>query len=190
MTILASELVSDLTTMGISVAEKGARTLLVYLGLLVLLRIAGKRDLAQLNSFDLVVLLLLSNVVQNAVIGADNSLVGGLIGAAVLVAANSVIVRMVARSGALSRALEGTDTLVARDGKLERRALRRLGLSEAEVVAAIRRQGASSIDEVRSATLSPGGAITVELEPDDENATKGDIRRLEAKLDRLLSAGP
>jgi uncharacterized membrane protein YcaP (DUF421 family) len=189
MTLLASQMTENLFTMGISVLEKGIRTLAVYGGLLVLLRLAGKRNLAQLNSFDLVVLLLLSNVVQNAVIGADNSLTGGLLGAAILVSANAVVVRTVSRRKALSALLEGTDTVVARNGQLAHEAVRRLGLSEAEVIAAVRRQGANSMDEVQEATLRPGGTIEVVLEPEDENATKGDVRRLEAKLDRLLGAG-
>src|SRR3954467_5688798 len=95
MTLLASQMTENLFTMGISVLEKGIRTLAVYAGLLVLLRLAGKRNLAKLNSFDLVVLLLLSNVVQNAVIGQDNSLTGGLLGAAILVSANAIVVRTV-----------------------------------------------------------------------------------------------
>ena len=83
---------TDLTHLDISVLDKIIRTVVVYLALIVLLRLAGKRDLAQLNSFDLIVVLLLSNVVQNAVIGPDNSLLGGLIGAAVLIAANAFLV--------------------------------------------------------------------------------------------------
>ena len=86
---------ADLFRMGEPVLEKGVRTVAVYAGVLLLLRLGGKRDLAQLNSFDLVVLLLLSNVVQNAVIGADDSLAGGLLGAVVLVAVNGAIVRTV-----------------------------------------------------------------------------------------------
>ena len=85
---------TDLTHLDISVLDKIIRTVVVYLGLVVLLRVAGKRDLAQLNSFDLIVVLLLSNVVQNAIIGPDNSLLGGLIGAAVLIAANAFLVRI------------------------------------------------------------------------------------------------
>ena len=84
---------TDLTHLDISVLDKIIRTVVVYWTLIVLLRLAGKRDLAQLNSFDLIVMLLLSNVVQNAIIGPDNSLLGGLIGAAVLIAANAFLVQ-------------------------------------------------------------------------------------------------
>ena len=189
MSILAAQTTHDLVTMGIPIAEKVARTLLVYLGLVVLLRLAGKRDLAHLNSFDLVVLLLLSNVVQNAVIGEDNSLVGGLIGAVVLVGANALVVRVVARSKALASVVEGRDTDLVVDGAMQESAVRRLGLRRPEVIAAVRRQGASSLTEVKRATLRPGGAIEVTLNADDENATKADVRRLEAKLDALLGRG-
>src|SRR6266511_5215762 len=102
---------SDLWTLGVPVAEKVVRTVLVYGGLAVLLRVAGKRNLAQLNSFDLVVVLLLSNVVQNAIIGPDDSLTGGLLGAAVLVAVNASVVRGVARAPRLSRWFEGSPTV-------------------------------------------------------------------------------
>src|SRR5690242_12256915 len=105
---------NDLFTMGIPIVEKAIRTVAVYLGILLLLRLAGKRDLAQLNSFDFVVLLLLSNVVQNAVIGNDNSLAGGALGAAILVLGNSVIVRLVRRNSVAVRLFEGTPTTLVR----------------------------------------------------------------------------
>ena len=98
--VVATSIGKDLWQIGIPVAEKAIRTGAVYGGIIVLLRLGGKRDLAQLNSFDLVVLLLLSNVVQNAVIGNDNSLAGGLFGAGVLVGVNAVVVRTVRRSDA------------------------------------------------------------------------------------------
>jgi uncharacterized membrane protein YcaP (DUF421 family) len=178
----------DLFTIGVPVVEKVIRTVAVYGGLLILLRIGGKRDLAQLNSFDLVVLLLLSNVVQNAIIGNDNSLLGGLLGAAVLFAANTVIVRLARRSDVFDRVLEGEGTVLVRDGKLDHAAIRQLGIREAEVVIAIRLQGASTLDEVAEACLEPGGSIVVTLKPEEQNASKGDIRRLERKLDRLIAA--
>ncbi|HZN13851.1 MAG TPA: YetF domain-containing protein [Acidimicrobiales bacterium] len=178
----------DLFTIGVPVLEKVLRTVAVYGGLLVLLRLAGKRDLAQLNSFDLVVLLLLSNVVQNAIIGNDNSLAGGLLGAVVLIVGNAVVVRFARTNEVIDRALEGTPTVLVRDGALDHDALRRLGLRKAEVVTAVRRQGANTIEEVEQASLEPGGTIVVRLKAEDQNASKGDIRRLERKLDRLLAA--
>ena len=79
------------------VADKLLRIVVVYLGIALALRLAGKRDLAQLNSFDLLVTLLLANLVQNAIIGPDNSLTGGLLGVAVLLTLNAVVVRFVGR---------------------------------------------------------------------------------------------
>lgn len=184
--ILAS-IPHDLWTSGEPLAEKVIRTVAVYLGVLLLLRLAGKRDLAQLNTFDLVVLLLLSNVVQNAVIGNDNSLLGGLVGAVTLVVVNSVLVRVVQRSEAAVALVEGTAEVLVRDGRIEGAALERLGLRPADVVVALRRQGASTLDEVAEATLEPGGSIVVTLRHDAEDATKADIARLEAKLDQLLA---
>jgi uncharacterized membrane protein YcaP (DUF421 family) len=185
-TILAS-IPHDLWTSGEPLAEKVIRTVAVYLGVLLLLRLAGKRDLAQLNTFDLVVLLLLSNVVQNAVIGDDNSLLGGLVGALTLVAVNSVLVRLVQRSDVAVAVVEGKPEVLARDGRLEAAALERLGLRPADVIVALRRQGASTLAEVETATLEPGGSIVVQLRTEAENATKADVARVEAKLDELLA---
>jgi uncharacterized membrane protein YcaP (DUF421 family) len=180
----------DLFTSGVPLVEKVLRTVAVYLGLLLLLRLGGKRDLAQLNTFDLVVLLLLSNVVQNAVIGNDNSLWGGMLGAVTLIAVNSVLVRLAQSNDRAVQLLGGAPETLARDGRLDSPALRRLGLRAADVVVALRRQGASTLAEVERATLEPGGSIVVDLKPDAEAATKGDLARLEAKLDRLLPPEP
>src|SRR5947207_4131696 len=118
----------SLFTMGEPIALKAIRTVAVYFGILVLLRVGGKRDLAQLNSFDLVVLLLLSNVVQNAIIGNDNSLAGGLLGAVILVAINAVVVRVVQRSKTAVNLFEGMPTVLVRNGQVVHKALTRLGL--------------------------------------------------------------
>ena len=183
--VLAS-IPDDLFTSGVPLAEKVVRTVAVYLGILLLLRLAGKRDLAQLNTFDLVVLLLLSNVVQNAIIGDDNSLIGGMVGAVALIGINGALARLARSEDHIGRILEGEATTVARDGHLDEDALRRLGLRAADVEVAIRRQGANTLDEVAEASLEPGGSIVVRLRSEAENATKADIARLEAKLDRLL----
>ena len=183
--MLAATIGHDLFSLGEPALEKGLRTAAVYAGILVLLRVGGKRDLAQLNSFDLVVLLLLSNVVQNAIIGNDNSLAGGLLGAAILVAINAVVVRVVQRSRTAVNLFEGTPTVLVRDGQVDRTALARLGLRAGDVMTAVHRQGADMIDQVELATLTPGGGIVVDLTHDSMDATKGDIERLERKVDRL-----
>src|SRR3954469_594760 len=105
-----------LTHMDLSWLEKTIRTVAVYAAVAVLLRVAGKRDLAQLNTFDLVVMLLLSNTVQNALIGEDNSLIGGIYGAAVLVAVNALVVRLAAADTGVQRVFEGTPTVLVEDG--------------------------------------------------------------------------
>ena len=188
--MLLATINDDLFTMGIPVAEKAIRTVAVYVGILLLLRLAGKRDLAQLNSFDFVVLLLLSNVVQNAVIGNDNSLSGGILGALILVIGNAVVVRAVRGSDTAVRLFEGSPTVLVRDGHLDHTEIRRLGLREEDVVQALRHQGANDAEEVREAVLQPGGSIVVTLKDDEENATKADVRRLEDKLDALLGRVP
>ena len=181
-------IVHDLFTIGEPIGEKAIRTIAVYLGLLILLRLAGKRDLAQLNTFDLVVLLLLSNVVQNAVIGNDNSLAGGLLGAAILIAGNSLLVRLARRSDVVDKVFEGGQTVLVRDGVVVEEELRHLGIRRADLEASVLRQNANSIDDVAVARLEPGGAIVVELRDEAKAATRADIERLEAKLDKLLRA--
>lgn len=176
---------SDLLVMGEPVLDKVVRTVAVYAGMAVLLRIGGKRDLAQLNSFDLVVMLLLSNVVQNAIIGPDDSLLGGLLGAAVLVGVNAVVVRTVARDERLVRLFEGHESVLVRDGQIDQRALRREGLRRGDVVSAVLRQGADDLHDVAEARLTPGGAVVVALKPDDRNATRGDIEGLRRELGSL-----
>lgn len=178
-------LAADLLTMGVPVLEKVLRTVAVYAGMAVLLRLGGKRDLAQLNSFDLVVVLLLSNVVQNAIIGDDDSLVGGLLGAVVLVAVNAVVVRTVALDDRLFRLFEGSESVLVRDGAIDTRVLRREGLRRGDVVAAVRRQGAGSLDEVAEARLVSGGAVLVKLREADRGATRGDVAELRRELDRV-----
>jgi uncharacterized membrane protein YcaP (DUF421 family) len=185
--LLLASIPDDLFTVGVPLAEKILRTIAVYLGILVLLRLGGKRDLAQLNTFDLVVLLLLSNVVQNAVIGPDNSLLGGLLGAATLLAVNSVLARVARSSDVLDRLFEGTATTLVEDGQIDHEALARLGLREADVELALRQQGAMAIDDVERASLEPGGTILLTLHDLANPATRADVQRLEAKLDRLLA---
>ena len=180
---------NDLMHLDLSVTEKVIRTVAVYLVLAVLIRLAGKRDLAQLNAFDLVVVLLLSNVVQNAIIGPDNSLVGGIIGAVVLIAFNAGLVRLARRSDAVCKVLEGTPTELARDGSWVDEALRREGLRKADAEAALRRQNANNVQETAVVTIEPGGSIIATLRPELQSATRADVARLEATLDALLAGG-
>lgn len=180
---------NDLLDMGVTAPDKILRTVAVYLGLALLLRLVGKRDLAQLNTLDLVVMLLLSNVVQNAVIGPDNSLVGGLLGAVVLLGVNAVVDRLALRSDRLARLLEGSPAVLARDGAWDDAALRKVGLRRADAEAALRRQNANGIGDVETLSVEPGGAIVATLKPGEQSATVDDVARLEAKLDALLARG-
>jgi uncharacterized membrane protein YcaP (DUF421 family) len=170
----------------IPATEKILRTLGVYLGLAIIMRLAGKRQLAQLNSFDLIVMLLLSNVVQNAVIGPDNSLTGGLLGAVVLVGFNAALERLATATKGTTTILEGTPTTLVTDGRILEKQVRRTGLRDPEVVTALRHQGASSVQDVRRAVLEPGGSISVELTREAENATYGELRQAVLDLQRHL----
>jgi uncharacterized membrane protein YcaP (DUF421 family) len=177
----------DLTT-GVSIPEKIVRTLAVYAALLLLMRLGGKRTAAQLNTFDLVVLLLISNVVQNAIIGPDDSLLGGLIGATALVVGNDLITRLVRRNDRIDEATEGEETVLVQNGAFVEDQLRRLGIRRADLEVALRRQGAEDVTQVQQADLYPSGAIVVELRPEARDASMSDIARLEDKLDRLTAS--
>ena len=148
------------------VVEKIVRAAAVYVFLLVALRLTGKRQLGQMSSFDLVVLLMISNVVQNAMIGNDNSLTGGLIGASTILLLNYGITRLVVANKSAERLIEGAPTLLIHNGKVIEANLRRELLTRDELMAALRRQGILSVDEVRVALLEETGAITaVRREP-------------------------
>jgi uncharacterized membrane protein YcaP (DUF421 family) len=144
------------------ILEKLARPVIVYLVLVVLLRLFGKRELAQLNPFDLVVLLSLSNTVQNAIIGEDNSVTGGVIGAFGLLAINWLVVRVLFRSRRLTRALEGRSTTLIRNGQVDLVAMNREALSREELLSVIHRQGFEGFHEVRKCELEPNGTFYVE----------------------------
>ena len=165
------------------ILEKLARPVIVYLVLVVLLRIFGKRELAQLNPFDLVVLLSLSNTVQNAIIGDDNSVSGGVIGAVGLLAINWLVVRVLFRSPSLTRLFEGRATLLVRNGQIDKKALERESLTREELVAVIHRQGFESIHMVRSCELDPNGTFYVE--PFEPTVTDKRHEELLARLDAL-----
>src|SRR5207302_8799386 len=129
---------NDLFVPGVPLLEKTIRTLIVYVAVLLGLKLAGKRELSQLNPFDLVVLLLLSNTVQNAIIGTDNSIIGGLFGAAVLLLANQFLVRYLFKSGKLD-AVEGSPDVLISGGEIKRDRLAKELITVAELEAAARR---------------------------------------------------
>jgi uncharacterized membrane protein YcaP (DUF421 family) len=150
----------DMMIPGISVIEKMIRPLVVYAFLLVGIRLAGKRELAQLNAMDLVVLLTLSNTVQNAIIGNDNSLLGGLIGATTLLAVNSFTVRFLFSHKEIDKLVEGEPTVLVENGKVLEKQLQKELVTREELVIAAHKQGFASLDQVDKAVLEAGGVIT------------------------------
>ena len=134
----------------IPLTEKILRTVLVYALIALLFRLTGKRGLATMNTFDFVVIFLLSNVVQNAVIGNDTSLTGGAVGAVTLVAVNAAVNRLIASSATAARIFDGQPTTVISDGHVMRRALAHLGLRRSELDNAVRLQNGDDVSEVQT----------------------------------------
>ena len=173
----------------VPIAEKILRTVLVYATILILFRLTGKRDLATLNIFDFVVLFLLSNVVQNAIIGNDTSLLGGIIGAGILVAINAVLNRALIVSNRAARVLEGKPTTIIKDGRFLPGPARRLGLRPADVDKAIRVQNGDDIKEVATGVMEPNGQqLVLTLKEAEQSASKGDIAGLTAQLKAMQAS--
>ncbi len=169
----------------IPLAEKILRTVIVYAAIAVLFRLTGKRGLAALSTFDFVVIFLLSNVVQNAVIGNDTSLTGGLTGAVTLVAVNAGVNRLIAASATAARIFDGHATTVITGGHVASRALRRLGMRRSELDTAVRLQNASSAADIETGSLEPGGQLVLTLKAGQQNATRADIAELADHLRRI-----
>ena len=149
----------EMFALGLPIAEKILRPILVYAFLIVGLRLAGKRELAQLNPFDLVVLLTLSNTVQNAIIGEDNSVTGGVIGASTLLLVNYILVRFVSRHEKIERFIEGEPDVLIDKGQLRTDCLQKEAISVVELEAAAHKQGFASLEEIDRAVLDPNGSI-------------------------------
>ncbi len=154
------EIWNHMFVLGLPILEKILRPIVVYIFLIVGLRLSGKRELAQLNPFDLVVLLTLSNTVQNAIIGDDNTVIGGIIGATSLLAINYLVVRFLYGHRKLEQIVEGRADLLVEDGKVNTRRLKRELITKEELAAAARKQGFESLAEVRQCILEPGGTLT------------------------------
>jgi uncharacterized membrane protein YcaP (DUF421 family) len=137
------------------------RGIIVYLFLLVLLRITGKRQVGQLAPFDLVLLLVLANAVQNSMNAGDNSLVGGLITAATLIGLNFLVSLVTHRNKRLEAIIEGRPQILIHNGRLFEEVMAKAQLTHHELNAALRRSGCSSVAEVHSAILENNGAISV-----------------------------
>ena len=175
----------DMFYLTIPAVEKILRTVIVYVLLIIGLRLAGKRELAQLNPYDLVVLLLLSNTVQNAIIGEDNSLIGGVIGAATLLLANGIIVRLTYHYPQLNRMIEGTSRILMKGGKLQPEALKQELLMPRELEAAARKQGFDSLAEIDEAELEPDGDLIFTRR--DRTSDSAQQEALITRLDQIVS---
>jgi len=181
--MLISPVIDHMFQLPLPILEKLLRPVIVYLVLVLLLRLFGKRELAQLNPFDLVVLLSLSNTVQNAIIGEDNSVTGGLIGAFSLLAINWLVVRVLFRSKRLTRALEGRATLLVHNGQVDKKALERESLTREELLDVIHRQGFDNFHQVHKCELEPNGTFYVEAF--DPSAADRRQAELLGRLDKL-----
>ncbi len=172
----------DMLVPGLPVLEKVLRPLIVYAFLIVGLRLAGKRELAQLNPFDLVVLLTLSNTVQNAIIGDDNSVAGGLIGAATLLLANYLVIRFLFSHERIDKVVEGDDDVLVDHGVIQEDRLKKELLTRHELETAAHRQGFGSLKEIERAVIEPGGTIylTGKKPSPDEVVQSELIKRLDA----------
>lgn len=176
-------LVSNLLVPGVSIIEKMVRPFITYLFLVLILRVSGQRSLAQMNAFDLVVLLTLSNTVQNAIIGPDNSLLGGIIGATTLVLVNRGVIHFLYHHRDLDKRVEGEPIPLVAGGQPIAANLHRALLTEDELLAAVHRQGVSSIAECAQVILETSGAVTVIAR--QPSPSEVSTAALEARLERI-----
>jgi uncharacterized membrane protein YcaP (DUF421 family) len=165
------------------ILEKIVRPIIIYFFLVLVFRLSGKRELVQLNPFDLVVLLTISNTVQNAIIGDDNSLAGGMIGATSLVITNYLVVRFLYGHRKLDHLVEGSPDVLVQGGKIRKNNLKRELITMAQLEAAARKQGFASLSEVDQCILEPGGTLSfIGKKPDVEEKRH---RELLNRIDQL-----
>lgn len=150
----------DMFVLGVPLLEKILRPVVIYAFLVISLRLSGKRELVQLNPFDLVVLLTLSNTVQNAIIGDDNTVLGGIIGATSLLVTNYLVVRFLYDHRKLDQVVEGRADVLIENGKVRTQHLRKELITMPQLQAAAHKQGFASLSEVDQCVLEPGGTLT------------------------------
>jgi uncharacterized membrane protein YcaP (DUF421 family) len=174
---------NSMVSPSVSILEKIIRALFIYFFLIFGLRIFGKRELAQLNPFDIIVLFLLSNTVQNSLIGNDNSLVGGIIGAGVLFAINYIVIKFDYDNKKVANVLEGSSDVLIENGivKLDKLKNELISLDELEMAA--HKDGFGSLDEIERAEIDPDGAITFIAKKTDPEEKY--YKELLAKIDSL-----
>lgn len=185
----------DMFVMGLPLLEKILRPVIVYAFLVVSLRLSGKRELVQLNPFDLVVLLTLSNTVQNAIIGDDNSVTGGIIGASSLLLINYLVVRFLYGHRKLDQIIEGKADVLVENGKVHVDRLKKELITVPQLEAAARKQGFDSLSEVAQGILEPGGTLTfIGIKPGAETVRHqellGKMERLMAEIGKLRGSLP
>jgi uncharacterized membrane protein YcaP (DUF421 family) len=185
------EITTHLFIVPLPLLEKIIRPILVYIFLVVVLRVFGKRELAQLNPFDLVVLLSLSNTVQNAIIGEDNSVAGGMIAALTLLVTNYVVVRFLFRHRRLDEVLEGKPSTLIKEGHVLKDEMARELITTAELQSVVRRQGFDGIHEIESCVLEPGGAFIIKRKnpPTDELRHTELLQKLDALTAQIAAVG-
>jgi uncharacterized membrane protein YcaP (DUF421 family) len=190
MSGLGGTLAHDMFHLPLPILEKILRPVVVYLCLIAFLRLFGKRELAQLNPFDLVVLLSLSNTVQNAIIGDDNSVTGGIIGAFALLAINWLLMWVLYRAPRINEALEGEPAVLIRGGVVDQGALRRETLTHEELISVLNRNSFTDPSQVELCVLEPNGTFFVQgKHPTAEEGRSGDllaeVQRLSEEIRRL-----
>jgi uncharacterized membrane protein YcaP (DUF421 family) len=144
----------------LGLASVAVRTLVVYVAVLALLRVSGKRELGQMSVFDLAVILLVANAVQNAMVGTDSSVAGGIVSAATLIAANFAVAFLSSQSERVARLFELPPAVIIRDGAIDRREMRRQFLTPGELESAMREHDIEDLSNVRLGTLEPNGSIS------------------------------
>jgi uncharacterized membrane protein YcaP (DUF421 family) len=181
------EIWKDMFVLAVPILEKILRPIAVYFFLIVSLRLSGKRELVQLNPFDLVVLLTLSNTVQNAIIGDDNTVTGGVIGATSLLIVNYLVVRFLYNHRKLDQLVEGRADVLVEDGKVRMGNLKRELITMSQLEAAARKQGFESVGDVQQCVLEPGGTITfIGKKPGtDESRHQQLLERMEQMMKEL-----
>lgn len=173
----------NMFSLGVPVLEKIMRPIIVYFFLIAGLRFFGKREIAQLNTFDFVVLLMLSNTVQNAIIGEDNSVIGGLIGVTALFAVNYLVVSFVYKHRKLEKLIEGEPKVLIKDGHVIMERLKDELITIDQLRTSLNEQGFKSFDEIEKALLEPNGAIT--FIPKKEFSEKRYREEALARLDQI-----
>jgi uncharacterized membrane protein YcaP (DUF421 family) len=185
----------DMFVLAVPILEKILRPIAVYAFLIISLRLSGKRELVQLNPFDLVVLLTLSNTVQNAIIGDDNTVTGGVIGATSLLVVNYLVVRFLYKHRKLDQLVEGRADVLIENGKVRTSNLKRELITMAQLEAAARKQGFETISEVQQCVLEPGGTISfIGKKPGTEESRHRELldrmEKMMAELAKLRGAPP